>query len=130
MNNAVFIHFAFIMSLIVLSCSKKLIRRNKHDRRPIRTRAVETGKTLPVLERDPTEGDDNIFLQFDNVVYFKSQKIEAQLQACCDAILRGGISVMVEQITRNLEYVIEARSLYYFLIEKQGEFHFTDYRSS
>ena len=131
MNSAIFIHFTFIiLSLINLSCSKKLIRRDKHGRRPIRTRAVETEKTLPVLERDPTEGDDNIFLQFDRTIYFKSQKTEFELKACCDAVLRGGIAVMVGQITRDLEYVIEARSLYYFLKDKYGEFRFTDYHSS
>ena len=128
-----FVRFGILLSLINLSCSQNFIRRNKrnnHRSRPDRDLVLNYEDAFLILERvkGVVAEEESKFLQIDNVIYLRSQKSESQLKACCDTILRDGISVMVNQVTRDLEHLIEARTHYFFLKLKNGEFHFRDCR--
>ena len=128
MNYTILLWFSALLSLANLTFCQVLRDRSKRHGRPIRNRAIDNDAvTLPLLDRVP-DVEDSIFLQIDNVIYFRSQKSDIQLKACCDSDLRGGMSAMVNQITRDMGYVIDAQTHYFFLKLKNGEFHFRDCR--
>ncbi len=115
-----------LLCLIIVSCSRNVLRRVKRSSHQYRLprNVASDGLAAPRLERTVAIVEETSFLQIDFSIYFGSRKNVAQLKACCDTVFREGISKMVQKVTEGLEQVLEARSLYLFLKETGGKFHF------
>ena len=123
----------FFFILILFASCENVIRRRKRFSRPNRSdRPYRDSATndylqdVPNLERTTPLQEENIFLQVDYLIYIGSRKNADQLKSCCDTVLREGISMMVEDATQDMENVLDARSLYFFLKEKDGEICYID----
>ncbi len=125
-----FICFLVFFSLILFVSCENVIRRRKRFSHPNRPNRDDTTNTylrdVTNLDRTNTLQEESIFIQVDYVIYVGSRKNAEQLKSCCDIVLREGISTMVYEATKDMENVLEARSLYFFLKEKDGKIYNID----